>query len=334
MEVLCRSDEGAWDALAGAWRALWQRSGTATIFNSVDYARLWWQHFGTPGQLHVWSVWDEGALVGLAPLYETVDEHGEPLLRFVGGVEVSDYLDVVTEPGQEAAVVAALLEGWADAPCSCPIDLHALPHASPTREAFLRHAAARGFLARESREEVCPVITLSDSWEGYLAGLEGKQRHEIRRKMRKAGEEALVTWYRVTPPLVEEEMEHFFRLHALSDPAKAAFMTPAMRVFFQELALLASERGWLDLSFLLVNGERAAASLAFRFRSEVWLYNSGFDPAIGEALSPGWALLCYGIESAIAEGYTRYDFLQGDEEYKFRFGARSEPVYQMVIERE
>ncbi|MDQ4077287.1 MAG: GNAT family N-acetyltransferase, partial [Chloroflexota bacterium] len=312
---------------------LHHHSATATVFNSVTYSRLWWRHWGTAGTLQLWLVWDEDELVGVAPLYETADELGMPVLRFVGGVEVSDYLDVVTEPEREAEVVAALLEGWAGAPCRCPIDLRAIPHASPAREAFLRLAPAAGFSVVEEQEEVCPVITLPATWEAYLEGLESKQRRELRRKMRRAGKEALVTWYHVASHLVEEEMEHFFRLHALSDPRKARFMTPEMRAFFLDLALAFNARGWLDLSFLLVDGRRAATSLNFLFRNEVWLYNSGFDPAVGSLLSPGWLLLSYGIEEAIAEGRTRYDFLQGDEEYKYHFGGESEPVYQIRLER-
>lgn len=331
MEIVCWRDERAFEVLHSAWEELHARSHTATIFNSVTFARLWWHHFGTPGALQLWAVWHEGALVGIAPLYETTSASGEPVLRFLGGLDVSDYLDVVTEPGQEAAVVAALLAGWADAPCCCPIELHSLRHASPTREAFLRLAPDVRFAASETWEEVCPVITLPSSWDAYLGQLDSKQRRELRRKLRKAGQEALISWYRVPAAALEEEMAHFFALHARSGADKAAFMTPAMRAFFSDLANAFAARGWLDLCFLLVDGQPAATYMAFLFRNEVLLYNSGFDGEASDALSPGWLLLCYHIEQAIAEGRVRYDFLRGDEEYKYRFGARSEPLYAVRL---
>ena len=65
-----------------------------------------------------------GKIINTASLFSTF-----------GGVDVSDYLDVVTEPGREADVAAALLAGWADAPCCCVVDLHSIRHASPLREA-------------------------------------------------------------------------------------------------------------------------------------------------------------------------------------------------------
>lgn len=333
MKLKCQhlTHDGVFDTLESAWDELHQRSTTATFFNSVTYARLWWRHFGLPETLQVWTVWEEERLLGVAPLYETTDEQGMKLLRFVGGVEVSDYLDVVTEPGREEEVLATLLAAWADAPCCSVLDFHALPHASPSREVFLRLAPSFGFTVEQEREEVCPVITLPQTWEAYLAMLEGKQRREIRRKLRKAGQEGLVSWYRTPPELASEEIELFFQLHIQSTADKAAFMTPTMQAFFRDLVMIFSQQGILDLSFLLINGVPAATLLAFHFRKQLLLYNSGFNDQISEALSPGWLLLGYHIENAIASQTTRYDFMQGDEVYKYRLGGQTEPVYQVRL---
>jgi CelD/BcsL family acetyltransferase involved in cellulose biosynthesis len=64
------------------------------------------------------------------------------------------------------------------------------------------------------------------------------------------------------------------------------------------------------------------------------LYNSGLNPTAFSALSPGIVLLTYSIEDAISRGCRFYDFLQGDEEYKFRMGARAAKVYNMIIRRQ
>ena len=332
MKLQCWQDNKVFSALESAWMALHERSKSATIFNSVTYARIWWRHFGAPDTLQVWTVWDDDKLVGIAPLYETTNEQDQRVLRFVGGIDVSDYLDIVSEPGREEEIITALLAEWANVLC-CPLDFHALRYASPSREAFLRLAPTFGFTVAETREEVCPVITLPTTWEGYLKQLAGKQRREIRRKLRKAGQDELVSWYRTPPELIEQDLEQFFDLHILSGAEKAAFMTPAMKLFFRELAVACTEQGWLDLSFLLINGVPASTLLSFHFRNEVQLYNSGINNTLSEGLSPGWLLLCYHIEYAIALERSRYDFLRGDEEYKFRFGGQSEPIYQIELNK-
>ena len=48
------------------------------------------------------------------------------------------------------------------------------------------------------------------------------------------------------------------------------------------------------------------------------------------ALSPGWVLLAQLIQKAIAEGRSPFDFLQGNEDYKHRFGGVDEAVYGHV----
>ncbi|MCZ7567415.1 MAG: GNAT family N-acetyltransferase [Ardenticatenaceae bacterium] len=338
MRVELRTDDAALAALAPAWTALHCRSRTATLYNTPQWAQVWWRHFGEPGTLRLFLVRDENdALIGLAPMCLTTDGDGEPVLRYLGGVDVSDYLDALAAAGDEEAVASGLLAGWADGRCrgSRQIDLRAVPHASPLREAFLRLAPAAGFKLQVERDEVCPVVTLPDTWDAYLAQLDGKQRRELRRKVRKAGRDVLVSWYQVRagpPSGLDEAMETFFDLHARSDPTKAAFMTPRMRAFFRDVAHIAAREGWLALSVLLVNGQPAATYFTFDYDNQILLYNSGHDPTLVPEMSPGWVLLAYGIEHAINLGRRRFDFLRGQEDYKFRFGGQAEPVWRLQLE--
>lgn len=324
----------AFDVLIPEWQDLHQRSRTATVFNSPQWCRVWWCHFGTPGTLHLMTArTDDGRLAGVAPLYNTTPEgHARPQLRFIGGVDVSDYLDVLVAPGHEQPVIRTFLQAWSDSSCSCTLDLHALREDSPTRRLIVEGADALGMEVATAVEDICPVVSLPSSWDAYLESLDSKDRHELRRKLRKAGAEALITWHGVHHCMtIKETLPAFFELHQASDPSKRAFMTPEMRAFFEEMAVTLAACGWLWLTFLLVNGEPAATYLLFDFRDEILVYNSGYDPSHAEHLSPGWMLLGYLIEHSISLGRRRFDFLRGDEEYKFRFGATPEPVYHLEV---
>jgi CelD/BcsL family acetyltransferase involved in cellulose biosynthesis len=93
-------------------------------------------------------------------------------------------------------------------------------------------------------------------------------------------------------------------------------------------------QGLLDLTFLTVNNsQRAAAMWNFAYKGRMMLYNSGLNPVDYPSLSPGIVLLTYNIEHTIASGYSVYDFLQGDEEYKFRMGATPIQVKNLQITR-
>jgi CelD/BcsL family acetyltransferase involved in cellulose biosynthesis len=103
--------------------------------------------------------------------------------------------------------------------------------------------------------------------------------------------------------------------------------------FFKAVVVELAQAGWLKLFFIEINGIKAAALLCFDYSNEFLVYNSGYDPEQFADLSPGNVLVSYSIQEAIRLGRRRYDFLRGDEVYKFRFGAEAEPVYDLHITR-
>jgi CelD/BcsL family acetyltransferase involved in cellulose biosynthesis len=108
-------------------------------------------------------------------------------------------------------------------------------------------------------------------------------------------------------------------------------MTGAMADFFREICRTAFAAGWLQLAFIEVNGQRTAAMLNFDYQNQILVYNSGYDPEQYAALSPGIVLLSHCIQNAIERGRSRFDFLRGDEEYKFRFGAVETTIHEVTI---
>lgn len=185
--------------------------------------------------------------------------------------------------------------------------------------------AAAGWNVETTSEEVTAVLDLPESFDQYLADIGKKQRHEVRRKRRRFERvvgEALHETHRGIGWGVDE----FIRLHRMSSGGKGQFMTEARRDLFDALAHL---DGWrVDL---LRTPDDTAAAAVFGFADDTgyYLYNSAYDPALSAA-SPGVVLLGTMIEQAISENLSRFDFLKGDEGYKFRLGARRRPLTEVV----
>jgi CelD/BcsL family acetyltransferase involved in cellulose biosynthesis len=199
------------------------------------------------------------------------------------------------------------------------LSLRHVPSGSPLLDALEDVAAGMSFEA--GQDEVCPVALLCSSWDGYLQTLSKKQRHEIRRKLRRAQEGAEWTWRRVeTVADLDRDLPIFFRLHEASAREKQRFMTPAMRAFFRSLAEAMLERGYLRLNVFNREGEDIAATMSFLYRDRYLLYNSGYDPS-QSAHSPGIAAVALSMQEAIEEKAGAFDFLSGDEPYKYQFGA-------------
>lgn len=332
MHVTLHTSLSAFDDLAAEWRDLMGRSMTAPIFMTVDYQKIWWQHFGE-GQLCIVAVRQspDDRLVGLAPLFLVNRE-----LHFVGCVDVSDYLDILVDRNVAADVYGAIFDYLAgmsadwDAGFFC-----SLSENSDTPTVLMELARAKGWQATKKLEDVCPIITLPGTWEDYLAGIKKKQRHEIRRKLRKAEAEADVRRRVIDSPetLNPQAIETFIDLHRKSNTEKDEFWTDAMRNFFRALVYRFAELSWLKLYVVDVDGEPASALLCFDYRNEILVYNSGFDMARYGHLSVGNIIVSYSIQHAIALGRARYDFLRGDEVYKFRFGAVAEDVLGVIISK-
>jgi CelD/BcsL family acetyltransferase involved in cellulose biosynthesis len=263
----------------------------------------------------------------------SVPAPGERVVRLIGGVAVTDYLDILAAPGDLEATWEAVFAYWADRRDDWDVlDLHSLPADSPSR-AIVAHLAARyGWNSWTGIEETCPSVTLPTDWESYLAGLDKKSRHELRRKLRKveAATEAL-TWQVVnSPAALPATVEQFLALHRLSNAAKATFMDRRMTGFFRDLTTTMAGPGGLEVALLCWGDRPVAAYLSFVYGGRVYLYNSGYDPQYAE-WSVGLVLLARRIGEAIAAGLTCFDFLRGDERYKYDLGGMDHFVHRVLV---
>lgn len=323
----------AFDALAGEWNTLLKRSASNTLFLTNEWQRTWWRELGD-GELRVLAVREDGALVGIAPLFFETNALGGVEVALVGCKEVSDYLDFIFARGCEPACFRAVVDFLksGDAPAWHTISLCNIVETSPTLSAFAEMLNAEGWRAHVAFEDVCPIVTLPDSFDAYLAMLDGKERRELQRKLRRASEDVAII-FATDAGTLARDVDDFIALMKASAPDKAAFMTPRMARFFHAIARAMFEAGWLQLAFLEVEGVRAAAYMNFVYEDAVLVYNSGLDPEKHAYLSPGQVLIARLIEKAIQDGRRTFDFLQGDEEYKYKLGGKDVKLYTLSARR-
>lgn len=340
MHIDVHTSPTIFDTLGGEWNALLARSASNTVFLTREWQRVWWRCLGDgdgqgkPAELAVLTLRDEQRLVGIAPLYFAREADGDLVGHFVGCREVSDYLDFIFERGMERACaerVVAWLAGDA-APAWRRLALCNVSERSPNTPLAVDLARARGWRAEVAFEDVCPIITLPGTFDNYLASLDGKERREMARKLRRASEDTRVV-YTTDRSALPRDLDDFLRLMKASMFSKSDFMTPRMESFFRDMTGEMFDAGWLQLAFLEVEGDRAAAYLNFVYDNTVLVYNSGLDPARYSYLSPGQVLIARLIEGAITDGRRVFDFLQGSEDYKHKLGGLDTLVHIVHIAR-
>jgi CelD/BcsL family acetyltransferase involved in cellulose biosynthesis len=356
-------DAATWDRLVAA-------SPWATPFSRWGFHRAWWDAYGASAHEQTLAVvaadaTDDGEPLAIVPLMHrhevepTDDElrtrmrHGdvrdltpvEPTAKavFFGASYHADYATLLAAPADLPLVADAVADHLAADTGEQRwdvVDLRRLrcgdPAADELAAAFGRREMAEAWTLNVEREDVCPVVTLPETgdFEAYLSTLGKKQRHEIRRKVRRAEAAGEIRLVDSTDP--SADIEAFIDLHQkrwgedglFPDTAGGA----ASRLCFYRLFELLGPDGTVGLTFLMVGDRRIAAGVHMKTADAYLYYNAGVDPEARD-LSPGVLMVAGYVQRALAEGRRRIDFLRGDEGYKYDWGAVDEPIQRILVRR-
>jgi len=308
---------------------LWRQAPQLLVWRCLFVLPFWldtvWRHLGGPGQVHIVRVEQGERSIGIAPLALDGDT-----ARFMGSHEVCDYQDLVTEPGKETVVMSAII-AHLQAQGITRLDLRTLRPDALALNA-LKQLAPQQIEAALIPDDVTYEMELPDTWDGYLMHLNGKQRHEVRRKLRRLEYHGAFSYCAVTRgDGLDQAVQTFLDLFQRNRQDKAQFMNDDMAVYFQDLMLALSQEQMLRICTLNVENQPAAAVLCFDYEGTRYLYNSGYDANFDE-LSVGVLSKVLSIEHAIGAGCRRYDFLKGAEVYKKRIGGSQVPLYRCKMD--
>src|SRR5512146_215857 len=317
------------DVSTAEWDDVLARSLRPSPFLSRRFLIPWTKAFAAGRPLRV-ARWErEERAEGFLFLCRGAADDGWELL---GGEEVSDSLDAVVAAGLEGAFWSDVLGSPREMLAEGPIRMPNLVEGAPSLSVLPGICRERGVAFAVEETDRSPVIPRPESFENYIERLGKKERHELRRKLRRAGESDPRLSFRVTGTAEEltRDFPSFLELHRGSHPEKERFMDDRMAAFFREVAEGFLSAGLLRLAFL--RGAEGDIASAFQIEHDgaLLLYNSGFDSAAGARLSPGMVLLARCIEDAIRTGFQEYDFLRGRERYKYDLGGRDRLVYRAV----
>ena len=309
------------------WEKLLSASPVNSLFLTPHWQEAWWDTFSGGKGMAGFYIRDTNGVAAIASLSRTGDT-----LSFVGNQDTFDYNDFMVSPGYEDVFFDALLCRMKEQSCD-GLELFSLVESSPTLTHLPAAAQGNGYLVEVEQEDVTFGIELPATWDDYLSALTKKDRHELRRKLRRLESSVKWRWYSVTgPEEVEGRLGDFIRLMRLSRADKDQYMTPERERFFQRVTNRMAQLGLLKLFFMEIDGRPVATSLCFDYAHTRLLYNSGYDPDYGY-YSVGLLLNALCLREAIEQGLGFFDFLRGAEPYKHHLGGRERKLYQMVVKR-
>jgi len=323
--------------LRNEWNALLQSSASNCVFLTHEWLSTWWKHLSEGRHLSVVTLRDGAELIGILPLAERpaqLTRMMPRILEFLGsGVIGSDYLDVIAARGRECEVIARFAEHLSDRGRMLQFSQLRAGQCIASPLAEMLHQTE--WTGEETKINVCPFIDLTGhSWESYLATLGPNVRKNINRSLRN-----LPRAFRMRVDHVRETVDAASALSVLMElhrkrweasGASEAFHSESVVAFHREFVEIAAERGWLRLITIHLSEVPAGALYGLLYGGVFYFYQSGFDPSFSK-YSVGVATMAMSVNLAIEEGAHEFDFLHGNEEYKFHWARQTRDLMRIEL---
>lgn len=312
-------------ALVPEWNDLSKRCPRATPFQRPQWLMPWIETF-RPEQPLIFTVWESGRLVALAPCL-IYPQQSERVLGFMGG-GISDYLDALIDPNRCHSIFQFLEHQMLET-----ADLWDRAEFTDLRgdSEWLKHPWS-AWQTEEQAHAICPIIELAGRDPREL--IPKRQMRNLRNAKARlartgsaeisiADSESLGSMLNALFELHEKRWRHHAGRGGVLEGKQ-------IRAFHREAASLLLKEGMLRLYGLRVKGQTIASLYAFTETDVMYCYLQGFDPEF-TFFSPGTIILSRVIQDAIRAKVRRIDFLRGQEDYKYRWGARDIRTYRRTL---
>jgi len=260
---------------------------------------------------------------------------------YFAGDGFSDYTGVLTQPEFEAEVVPAFAEYLKRRLSWARFTMDNLLMSEQRRRLFLAPFDKVRFAQTDIDyldkrhgvdNSLCLSIDLPGDWGSYLETLSANNRQKIRRLLRKveASEDYRITL--ATPETFERDLRmllHFWRIKW--EPRKGERTESILGRNFAML-MRCARNGTLMLP-VFWHGDRPVAALAILIdpaKKALLFFVTGRDETYGE-MPAGYLLQAFSIRHAITLGFTIYDFLKGDEPYKYLFAPKARRLRALSV---
>lgn len=327
MRIDVIEDVDGLERLSDAWRSLREHARRTTPFQSPEWLIPWCSAFLDAGELRALALFSGNRLAALVPMVRRSSADGASLA--LAGEGISDYLDCVLAADADDDVFLCLEHAIRDETSRIgELRAEGVPAWSALLEAF---ADLRTCVRPSTR---CPVVSLTPARDHYFRDLPAWLRRNLRRSKKRLEQMGSIRWEIAQADNLDELLEALFELHAQRWATKGepgVLADPRVQAFHRDSAPRLVQSGALRLHALRLDG-RVVGVLHVLIGARAYQYAGGYDPALADC-SVGSFLIEHAMKDAIASGIAAYDFLRGEEPYKYDWHARDTFTYSMTLGR-
>ena len=247
-----------------------------------------------------------------------------------------NYVGLIPPENREEAVTALLAYLEAELGNNgLVLRLILVPEDSRLLDMLKSHRAqfSKNLVVQETVMTLAPYISLPTTWDEYYRSLGRRRQKMLREAMRSLEQAHSVEFQVCTAETLEDRLSKFFDLHQRrwqSVNVSGVFHDPATRHFYRDIAAQFLKKKWLHFSCLTADDEIVSAKYGFVYNRKVYSATAARDIRYSK-YSVGHLHYIFLIKAAIENGLQEFDFLKGDEPYKFYWTKSARKYMQIVV---
>ena len=310
------------------WNDLLSQSDFPNPFVSIAFYDAWVNTFVDDiSNIKVIFFYYDNNLVGIAPLMIDIERK---TIAILGDKDLFDYRDIIVNPIYSEHIYELLFNKITQE--NNYNDFTFILESIPEQSGLLNYSdnanTNNQFVKLE--EDVTPIINLVNDWEEYLMSLSKKQRHEVRRKVRKFEAQNFSSNLITDKIELNDFNSEFFDLFVKSRQDKEEFLTEQRKKFFIQMLNNFADIDQLRILCLYDDQKLISACIVIDYDETYFLYNNAYS-LMYNSFSVGLVSKIFAIKESIDRNKKKFNFLRGNEKYKYSLGGEDIKLFNVRV---
>ena len=343
MQIDLIDDEETLNKLRANWDAIYEADPDAHLFMSWSWMSKWLPWVDLPWVILAARAEGASDYAAFFPLrIKTKERKSDGLYNDItmGGNHYADYTGIICHPDSEAQAIPAMAReikrlNWTH------LRLEGLRISERRTGLLLQEFPADNFDVGEESQidedkidlSICPFARLPGDWDSYLnKSLSANSRQKLRRLLRQMDADPKLRITHTDKETLDRDIDILLKLWADRWAERKGDRMPGILKNNRVMLRHAFEAGKLFMPVLWLD-ERPLGALAIYVdekKKSYLFFMAGRDQSF-EGPSSGLLLHAHSIRHAIANGFTTYDFLRGNEPYKYSFGVEEHRIKSLLV---
>lgn len=332
-----------WSELEAEWNTLLHRTSDPVLYRTFEWLTSWWSsHSSDKKQLLVLVALEGDTIIGLAPMMMVKSRYAGIPVRKIEFISTMEYAYSASNcSGSLDFIIANRYHDVIDAFIAYLLQssnmwdymrLHPIPAESQSLQSIRSLAGKYGLPISQRPVIFSACINQVSGWKERFATHHGRFRKTLRNQVNRLERTHSVRVEVLHTDPDQTLFERMLMIERASWKGRAGLHLESKkyRNFYRALFKQLSDRGWLRLGMLALDGKDVAYDFAVEFAGKVEILKGSYKNEFRNC-SPGNVLMLKELEYYTLSGADQVNLLWGDLPYKLKWGAGRQQLDEIYL---